>query len=279
MKKFKLLALTIVLILGLSLSLSSLSYAFPSQRDLNRASVEILQKVVREDGPLMEVKRNSDLGKVFHALVKQTKRKDIKYKINVIENKKINAFALPNGQIIIYRGLLKALPKGHVSPIAFIVAHEMSHIELKHARRKISNALWTNLAITVLTQNSNRTAKLVGDLTGAILVSGYSRSMETDADRKALTLMRKAKFNPKAGLTVMKTLQKIEKKQAIRVFPTHPKPEDRYKNIVKWLKEEKLLYNGPQSLKPGSSQQPSPSPSTHPSPSPSPSPGGIFAPE
>lgn len=106
--------------------------------------------------------------------------------VQVLDHEMINAFALPGGQIVLFRGLLNAADSPE--EVAGVLAHEIGHV---HARDP-----------TRLTLRSAGTAGLfgliLGDFTGAtvtvalseaVLRSGYQREAESQADAYAAALL------------------------------------------------------------------------------------------
>jgi len=66
-------------------------------------------------------------------------RDDFNYKITIIDTETINAFALPGGYIHVYKGLLKYMD--NEASLAAVLAHEIGHAELRHAKKKINQSL------------------------------------------------------------------------------------------------------------------------------------------
>jgi predicted Zn-dependent protease len=58
-----------------------------------------------------------------------------KLKIHILENSDINAFALPNGHLIIYSGLI--VNSDNQEELAGVICHEIAHIELNHIMKKL----------------------------------------------------------------------------------------------------------------------------------------------
>ena len=88
--------------------------------------------------------------------------------------------------------------------VAAILAHETSHVVLKHGLKAISASRWTaagqaGLNATVQVAGSEQTKQLTGvfkdsinDITNTMVNSGYSRNLEFEADHMALGIMRNA---------------------------------------------------------------------------------------
>jgi beta-barrel assembly-enhancing protease len=219
----------------LVLALSPAAFA-ATRGEIDRASREAYAEIVRRYGPATPVNPGSQLGRVFHSLTAQSHRRDINYQLSIIDHKTINAFALPNGQIIIFTGLLNVLPQDDLNPIAFILAHEIAHVEHRHVEKRSQQNALTDFAMRLLLGRSNGITKLAGSIVENLLVSGYSRGMETEADISALEMMTRAGYNPGGALAVFNLFENLQKQNSgLRIFPTHPRPADRRQNVENWM--------------------------------------------
>lgn len=106
--------------------------------------------------------------------------------VRVLDHKMVNAFALPGGQVVLFRGLLRKADSPE--EIAGVLGHEIGHVIARDATR-----------ITLRSAGSaGLLGLLLGDFTGAtvtialseaILRSGYQREAETQADLYAAALL------------------------------------------------------------------------------------------
>src|SRR6476620_9325434 len=64
-------------------------------------------------------------------LVAASERPNLKYKVTILNSPAINAFALPNGQLYVTRGLLALA--NDTSELASVLTHEMAHVIARHA--------------------------------------------------------------------------------------------------------------------------------------------------
>ena len=69
--------------------------------------------------------------RVVEQLVAASERPDLKYKVTILNSPAVNAFALPNGQLYVTRGLL-ALASDNAE-LASVLSHEMAHVIARHA--------------------------------------------------------------------------------------------------------------------------------------------------
>ena len=161
---------------------------------------------------------------------------DISFQIKVIKDPKLNAFALPNGVIYIHTGILARME--NEAQLAALLAHEMTHCTHRHSLKTLRN-------IKDRTQAKSATirelAQLLG-ITGSIAsINGYTRELETEADRVGLDLAVKANYDPNEVLKLFELLKlenEIEGVEEPYFLGTHPKVQQRIENVNRWLAEK-----------------------------------------
>ena len=180
------------------------------------------------------------------------------YHVAILDSNEINAFATPGGHILVTRGLIAAA--NSEDALAGVIAHEIAHIHLKHGinsisasrRRDIGRAftqdLRTGLAIAGLFSSTARQIsqtidtvsaginELVGlfgysvnDIINSMVVNGYSRRQELEADNYAMTLMSAAGYNPQGLIDMLRQLSVVQVAGS-GFGRTHPAPSDRLTN-------------------------------------------------
>ncbi len=117
-----------------------------------------------------------------------TAESDYHYQFHVAVDPQINAFALPGGQIMVYTGLLKAADSA--TEVAGVLAHQISHVEKRHALRNLAYALGWRAALGVAL--SNFSSVIWGDLASRLGSLNYSQELETEADMEGLEILRRA---------------------------------------------------------------------------------------
>jgi predicted Zn-dependent protease len=124
-------------------------------------------------------------------LIAKTKAGDTPYKFNfhlLADDRTVNAFALPGGQVFITEGLFKLLKtKGQV---ACVLAHEIGHVVARHSAQQIAKAHLTEglTGATILATydpndpNSRNTAA-VASVVGSLVNLKFGRADELQADQ------------------------------------------------------------------------------------------------
>jgi predicted Zn-dependent protease len=88
-------------------------------------------------------------------------------------------------------------------------------------------------------------AQLLGAAGSIAAVTGYSRELETEADRIGLDLMAKANYDPKEALKLFEHLKQEIESEGIAepfFFGTHPNVQQRMENVQNWLAGDKQGY-------------------------------------
>ncbi len=164
------------------------------------------------------------------------------YHFLILDTDEINAFAAPGGLIFISTGLLACCP--HETAVAGVCAHEIGHVGLKHGLRSISKARITT-ALTVIGAESARTfggedlatladafGGAVSDVTRTLVVNGYSRAYETDADMAAIAIMRRVGYDPNGLVDMLGAMDRRLSPGGAGFASTHPDPADRIARIT-----------------------------------------------
>lgn len=115
---------------------------------------------------------------------------EYRMKITVVKEPVVNAFAVPGGNIVVFDSIIGLMDAPE--QLAGLLAHEASHIQLKHSVRAIYRELANSLFFTLVLGGQ-------GDLTGMVAEHGsqlaglsYSRRLELEADENGLKLMEKS---------------------------------------------------------------------------------------
>ena len=125
----------------------------------------------------------------------------------VVDSPQVNAFALPNGAVVVYTGLLQRFSDD--SELATILAHEVAHVVCRHAAEKISYHSAISLGVGVATNFLNMGAGWAHGLAQLALELPFSRECELEADAVGLRVMSRACFDPSAAPRSMARLDAL----------------------------------------------------------------------
>ena len=153
------------------------------------------------------------------------------FRVVVVDNPTVNAFAAPGGYIVVLKGLLEQTQSAE--ELAGVLAHEMQHVEKRHATRMMIQHASTGLLITALTGGGGDTS--VWGLEGArtLGVLRYSRHHEEEADVEGLRLLVAANIDPKGMATFFESLKEEEgdTPHFLKYVSTHPDTVERIERL------------------------------------------------
>ncbi len=151
-----------------------------------------------------------------------------KIKLHIVEDGNVNAFALPDGYMVINSALIEQA--NSPEELCGVMAHELAHIELRHSMNKLVKELGLATLIGFMSGNGN-IAQVVHHLSS----TAFSRQTEEEADLKAIEYLTHAQVSAEPLATFMYKMSERENKelsQYTQWFSTHPQSEERAKYII-----------------------------------------------
>ena len=169
------------------------------------------------------------MNSVGQRIVAVSDRKDLTFHFAVIESDQINAFATPGGFVYFYTGLLRQMEKE--SEMAAVMAHEISHVVARHGVRRMQTAMGASVLLDLaLGGKSENTKQLVQTGLGLVM-TGYSRSQESEADNFGITYMTRARWDPHGAIFMFEKLAEMSDGQGGSIFESltsdHPDTQSR----------------------------------------------------
>jgi predicted Zn-dependent protease len=138
----------------------------------------------------------------------------------VLSGMPFNALALPHKTIVIAESLVDFC-RGQTHQMAFVVAHEISHIYRGHIRERSRAGTMSGMLLT-----SN---PIVAFGVKKLLTLGCSRENEFEADRDAATFCHRAGYSAQAGVDFLERLARGELPSGViqQLVSTHPPLSER----------------------------------------------------
>ena len=180
----------------------------------------------------------SDIGdRLVRAIPAEFQHPEFHYTFTALNLKEINAFALPGGPMFVNRGMMgRARTEGE---IAGVMAHELSHVALRHGTAQESKA------------TPYEVGSIAGAIVGAIVGGGlgqvisqgtqfglgaaflrFSREYEKQADLLGTHIMARAGYDPRDMANVFKTIEQESGPGGPQWLSDHPNPGNRYEYIM-----------------------------------------------
>ena len=141
-------------------------------------------------------------------------------RVFVYEVEPVNGLAAPDGRIFITRGFYRKYREGAVSAeeMASVIAHEMGHVALGHARRRMIDFSGQNAMRTAIAMVLNRFLPGIGGVVAnglmTLLSARLSRSDEYEADAYAAALLTKAGIGVDPQISLFHKLEDLTKSRA-----------------------------------------------------------------
>jgi beta-barrel assembly-enhancing protease len=236
----------ILLMMTIALTLSAAAFAqlkdlqpgfnlFSSAQDIELGREAAAQ--VAKEQPMV---RNAELSNYLTGLVQRLAKSphastEFQFSVQAISDKNVNAFALPGGPLYVYTGLISLA--GSEAELAGVLAHEMSHIRLRHGTNQASKANLFQLPLMLAGGLAGD--GLLGQLTqlgiglgaNSVLLK-MSRTAETQADYNGAQIMAEAGYNPLAMAQLFEKLEAQDgQARTAQFLSDHPNPGNRIKAV------------------------------------------------
>jgi predicted Zn-dependent protease len=160
------------------------------------------------------------------------------YQFHVIEEKDINAFALPGGPIFLNIGTI--LAADNEAELAGVMSHEMSHVYMQHSLKQASKESLAQGLLGIVSGVLGAKGGAVASLARVGLQFGvgtlflkYSREDEAQADAVGAIIMYKTGYEPRS---LALFFQKLEQEGGVRgpqFLSDHPNPGNRVAAVEK----------------------------------------------
>ena len=166
------------------------------------------------------------------AIPSELRHAGFRYSFEVVNQKEINAFALPGGPMFLNRGMMEAAKTE--GEMAGVMAHEISHVILRHGTAQATKGQKFQIGAVA----GQILGAIVGGTAGSIISQGtqfglgayflkYSREYERQADLLGAQLMARAGYDPRAMASMFQTIQGEGGRSGPEWLSSHPDPGNR----------------------------------------------------
>ena len=160
--------------------------------------------------------------------------------IHILNKDDINAFALPGGHIVIYSGLI--LNSDNQEELSGVICHEIAHLQLNHVMQKLIREVGLSVLISMTTGNGG--SESIGGAAKILSSSAFDRSIEKEADIKAVDYLLKANIDPEPFANFLYKLsgKESEADKYLSWISTHPESKERAEYIIEYSRNRKGTY-------------------------------------
>jgi hypothetical protein len=171
------------------------------------------------------------------AIPSEYQHQEFKYTFDVINQKEINAFALPGGPMFLNRGMISSAKTE--AEMAGVMAHEISHVALRHGTAQVSKSFWPSIVGAagqiggaIIGGVGGDLATLGSQIGATAWATKYSREYETQADILGAQILARAGYEPREMANMFKTIEAEGGSGGITWLSSHPNPSNRYARIT-----------------------------------------------
>jgi putative metalloprotease len=142
----------------------------------------------------------------------------------------VNAFAMADGTIRVYSGLMDLLGDGELQ---FVVGHEMGHVTKQHIRKKIQLAYATSAVRKGIASQGSAAGGVAGSMLGGVAASllnaQFSQLEEKEADDAGLAFLRGSGLDLGDAVSALQKLARLSKGHSF--LSSHPDPDLRAERL------------------------------------------------
>ena len=187
------------------------------------------------------------LARIVGRLLAAADQPNANFTVTILDTPEVNAFALPGGYVYVTRGILAL--SSDTSELAAVLAHEIAHVTLKHARARTNRVRTSEIVDKVVSgvfggdvetdQSSNR-AKMS--------LAAFSQQQELSADKEGIMIAGRAGYDPHAAARFLGAMSRFatfsagDAEQADDFLSSHPSTPDR---IQKAIETARAFFGAP----------------------------------
>ena len=159
-----------------------------------------------------------------------------KLNFKVYLTKEVNAFAMADGTVRVYSGLMD---KMNDDEVRFVIGHEIGHVKLGHTKKAMQLAYATSAARKGAAGSGNAVAanlseSELGGFAEAVVNAQFSQSQESDADAYSVGFLKRHNYNVQGGPAALRKLADLYGNDS-SLLGSHPAPGDRAVKLEKQI--------------------------------------------
>jgi len=155
-------------------------------------------------------------------------------KLHLLDKDEINAFALPNGHLVIYSGLI--LASENPEELSGVISHEVAHIELNHVMKKLIKEVGLSMLISMTTNGGG--SEIIRETATTLSSSAFDRTLEKEADIKAIDYLIESNIDAEPFANFLYRLSDNDPKivKYLSWTASHPESKQRAEYIIEYSK-------------------------------------------
>jgi hypothetical protein len=160
-------------------------------------------------------------------------RKDLEFRVGIIDSNEINAFSCPGGYLFLTTGTLKKIQTE--AELAGIIAHEMGHVILFHNGEFKESNVFVDILSGLLSPPGSEVvntamATAITEMEKQFFETGRDAKLELEADEAAVGLVSQVGYSPLGLSSYLNTMSKLDGTETLK--KTHPETNLRIAKLV-----------------------------------------------
>jgi predicted Zn-dependent protease len=199
----------------------------PLARHEARAGEIVALRVLSEHPPAKDEGLARLVGEIGGRLAAHARRREIAYRFAALESDEPNAFAVPGGSIFITRPLIDLCGRDP-QLLAGVLAHEVIHVDRRHAVQSLAATFAVRTGIRILSFGRGAIlSRLAGGMQD-LMAQGYRQDQELEADLLGSRLAASAGFDPRGLAAAIERLAALRPEgrgpvaEALQYLKSHP---------------------------------------------------------
>jgi Zn-dependent protease with chaperone function len=170
-----------------------------------------------------------------------------KLHFKVVDSDIVNAFALPDGTIVIYSGIIDSMK--NYDELVGLLGHEVAHVNHRHGMKMLCRNLSGYLFVSAILGDANGIMAIIGDNVNSLQSLSFSREFEKQADLEGFATLNKNQINPMGMSNLFKRLQDKRFISIPEFLSSHPVTEERIDYINQMVEDKSYPYKENPKLK------------------------------
>ncbi len=157
------------------------------------------------------------------------------FRVRVVREDVVNAFALPGGEIFFHTALLEKTES--VDEVAAVMGHEVQHALQRHGLRSMARSAGLSIGLGLLLGDASEAVVALAGYAGNLTDLKFGRDQERESDEKGVALMARAGFDPQGAVAFFGMLAEESgdvggvADRALAIVSTHPASTERTERL------------------------------------------------
>lgn len=194
------------------------------------------QKLEAESGVWDNAAQTSRVRRIGASIAQRTQRPGLPWSFKILNDKQVNAMALPGGFVYVTRGLIES--GANDEKLAGVLGHEIAHVTQRHAVKIMEKALAGEMIVAIVTKDSSDDIQKASDIALDLIVRRGYRDEEYDADKVGTKWAHVSGYPAPGLLEFLKDIKQMEGRDPSQLetwISTHPPTSQRIERLEAFI--------------------------------------------